>query len=220
MSVFAKYESKSYPFRFEATLLVTDIAGGIPSDPNVIEGWLRTKIADKDDLIRQAVAETMIERGVGAEEATELVAKNKHLNGFKRDEKGLYIEGRQVKAAIKEAANVARAVGKLPDKWGLTRKGIDGFVAEHIMVVEDRVYLGVERPDDVLLSFPKGRFGPSVQYTEIVSQAKVGFTVIADYDFTAEQWAMLWLTGQQQGLGAMRSQGHGRYEVVTWNKQR
>lgn len=29
---------------------------------------------------------------------------------------------------------------------------------------------------------------------------------------------MLWLTGQQQGIGASRSQGFGRYEVVAWSK--
>jgi hypothetical protein len=27
---------------------------------------------------------------------------------------------------------------------------------------------------------------------------------------------MLWLTGEQQGVGASRSQGFGRYEVIKW----
>jgi hypothetical protein len=218
-SVFAKYESKSYPFRFAGTLLVRTIAGGTPTDPKVAAGWLKTKLADKDDLIREAVAEVMTERGVTAEEAVEHVDLLKHLNGFKRDpEQGLYIEGRQLKAAIKEAACVARSVGKLPDRWGLTRKGIESFVAEHVFVVEDRLYLGVTEPTGIAQRFVHTFRGSGIQYEEYVEDAKVDFTVEADYDFKGEEWAQLWLTGERQGIGASRSQGFGRYEVVRWEK--
>lgn len=34
----------------------------------------------------------------------------------------------------------------------------------------------------------------------------------------AEQWAMIWLTGEQQGIGATRSQGYGRYTVTRWEQ--
>jgi hypothetical protein len=55
-SAFEKYEDKAFPFRFTGTLHVHTLAGGVPTDPRVAEGWLRTKLADKDDLIREAVA--------------------------------------------------------------------------------------------------------------------------------------------------------------------
>ena len=29
---------------------------------------------------------------------------------------------------------------------------------------------------------------------------------------------MIWLTGEQQGIGASRSQGFGRYEVTGWER--
>lgn len=217
-SAFASFTTTAWPHRYNATLTVTNLAGGVPTDPRVAEGWLKTKLADKDDLIRDLVAQTMVERGVTADEAASEVDKLKHLNGFKRNNHGLYIEGRQLKAAIKEAAGVARATDKLKAKWGTTNKGVLGFVAEHIMVVEDTLQLGVTEPSRVLQSFPKNpRTGQTgIQYTEVIDEATFDFTIISDHKFTDQEWAMLWLTGEQQGIGASRSQGFGRYEVTRW----
>lgn len=219
-SVFAKYVPKAFPHRFDAQLHVHRIAGGTPTDPKVAEGWLKTKLGvDKDELLREMVAEVMVDRGVDADEATEIVNINRHLNGFKRDENGLYIEGRQVKAAIKEAASVAAAADKLALKgWGKTNKGLLSFVAEHICVVEDRIPLGVTEPSGVGQRFVHTWRGSGIQYEEYVDDAKLSFTVLTDFDFTDEQWAMLWLTGEQQGIGASRSQGYGRYEVTGWER--
>lgn len=220
-SAFAAHTNTAWPHRYAATITVHNLAGGVPSDPNVAKGWLGTKLADKDDLIRDLVAQTMVERGITADEAAEQVDKLKHLNGFKRNEHGLYIEGRQLKAAIKEAAGVARAAEKLKMKWGATNKGVLGFVAEHIMVVEDTLQLDVTEPSRILQSFPKNpRTGQTgIQYTEIIDKTSFDFTIIADHKFTDQEWAMLWLTGEQQGIGASRSQGFGRYEVTRWEAQ-
>jgi hypothetical protein len=218
-SAFARFTDRAWPHRFHGTITVRNMAGGTPTDPKVAEGWLRTKLTDnRDDLIRDMVAQTMVDRGVTADEATELVDMNKHLNGFKRNDEGLYFEGRQLKAAIKEAASVARSVDKLKSRWGSTNKGVLGFVAEHIMVVEDTLQLGVTEPSRVLQSFPKNpRTGQTgIQYTEIIDAAEFNFTAITDYKFSDDEWAMLWLTGEQQGIGASRSQGYGRYEVTKW----
>ena len=162
----------------------------------------------------------MVERGITADEAAEQVDKLKHLNGFKRNDHGLYIEGRQLKAAIKEAAGVARATDKLKMKWGTTNKGVLGFVAEHIMVVEDTLQLDVTEPSRILQSFPKNpRTGQTgIQYTEVIDETSFDCTIIADHKFTDQEWAMLWLTGEQQGIGASRSQGFGRYEVTRWEQ--
>lgn len=219
MSVFAKYQQQMYPHRFAGQLHVGVIAGGIPTDPKVAEGWLRTKLGiDKDELIRQQVAETMVERGVTADEATEIVNTNKHLNGFKRDESGLYYEGRQLKAALKEAASVAVAAGKLPARgWGKTNKGLLSYLAEHIFVVEDRLPLGVAEPTGIAQRFVHTFRGSGIQYEEYVEDAKIEFTVMTDHDFTEKEWAAIWTTGEQQGIGASRSQGYGRYEVTRWD---
>lgn len=219
-SAFQKFRPAAWPFQYKGALRVDRICGGTPTDPKVAEGWLRTKLGvTSDALIQQQVAEVMAERGVTAEEAVAAVDQNRHLNGFRRDEQGLYIEGRQLKAAIKEAASVAAAAGKLPLRaWGKTNKGLLGFVSEHVCVVEDRLHLGVTEPTGVGQRFVHTFRGTGIQYEEYVDGAEIEFTVIADHPFTDEQWAMIWLTGEQQGIGATRSQGYGRYTVTHWEQ--
>lgn len=215
-SVFAKpsYTAKAYPHRFNGSLLISTVAGGTPTDPKVAESWLKTKLADKDDLIRDAVAEVMVERGVTADEAAGIVDVNKHLNGFRRDELGLYIDGRQLKACFKEAACI-----RWPnEKWGPTRKGTRSFFPEHLFVVEDRLHFGVNEPSGVMQRFVHTWRGNGIQYEEYIEEAKIDFTVITDYAFKDAEWAMLWLTAEQNGLGASRSQGFGRFEVTKWDK--
>lgn len=218
-SVFEQYRPTAYPYNFEIQLTVPVIAGGTPSDPKVAEGWLKTKLGvDKDDVIREMVAEVMLEKQVDVNEATRIVNLSKHLNGFKRDPKnGLYIEGRQAKAAIKEAANV-----RWPkDRWGPTRKGTLSFFAEHVFVPETRIYLNeavTGEPTGINQRFVHTFRGSGIQYEEYVENAVLNFHVTTDYDFTDEQWGLLWLTGENQGIGASRSQGYGKYEVTNWKQ--
>ena len=221
ISVFAASRTKVYPYEFSGHLHVGVIAGGIPSDPKVAEGWLKTKLGlDNEVALQKMVADTMAERGVTGEEAIAIINTMKNLNGFKRDENGLYIEGRQLKSAIKEAANVAVAVKNLKQKgWGETRKWALGFIAEHVVVVEDRLYLGVDEASGVNQRFVSTHRGTGIQYEEYVQDAEIDFTVISDYDFDKDDGAAIWLTGEQQGIGASRSQGYGRYEVTRWDKQ-
>jgi hypothetical protein len=217
-SVFAQHQAEMFPHRFAGELLVGCIAGGTPTDPKVAEGWIRTKLGATDDLVRQMVAEAMVDRGITADEAAEQVARNKNLNGFKRDHRGLYIEGRQLKAALKEAASCAVAAGKLNGRgWGKTNKGLLSYLAEHVFVVEDRLHLGVTEPTGINQRFVHTFRGSGIQYEEYVENAKISFTVMADHDFSEKEWAAIWTSGEQQGIGASRSQGYGRYEVTRWD---
>jgi hypothetical protein len=226
MGPFDQYRSNAYPFRFSGTLIVSTLVGGTPTDPKVAEGWLKSKLGvDNDRLIQEMVAETMVERGVSAQEAVSEVNNLKNLNGFKRDQDGLYIEGRHLKAGLKEAVNVAYAAGKLlnskgKNSWGLTSKGIHGFAAEHIIVPEDRLYLGVTEASGINQRFVSTFRGTGIQYEEFVTDAKIDFSVHSDYEFTEENWAMIWLTGQEQGIGSSRSQGYGKYQVTRWEQEK
>lgn len=218
-SVFAKHQQKNYPHTFQGALNVAYIAGGIPSDPKVVAGWIKTKLADNDTIIRDEVAQIMLDRGITADIAATELAELRHLNGFKRDTHGLYIEGRQLKACLKEAASVAVASGNLKGgrAWGTTLKGMTGFFPEHVFVNEDRLYLGVTEPTRINQRFVHTHKGSAIQYEEIVEDAKICFTVEADHKFTPAEWATLWLTAERQGLGASRSQGFGRFTVTQWD---
>lgn len=227
MPAFADLRPDAFPFEYQGKLHVHMIMGGTPSDPNVAEGWLKAKmLTDGNEVaLKEAVAKVMVERDItDASEAVEALSELKHLNGFKRDKSRggeLYIEGRQLKAAIKEAANVALASGKLDVRgWGNTNKGLLSFAAEHIFVVQERLFLGVDKPSGIEQRFVHTWRGTGIQYEEYVEDAMIDFTVISDVEFTYADWAAVWLTGEQQGLGASRSQSFGRYTIESWEQTR
>lgn len=222
-SIFAEYAIKAFPYRYAGTLTVANIHGGVPANPKTIENWLRLKVQEKDSITEKVVAEIMEERGVGKEEAVDILAAEK-VNGFLRDENGLYIPGNNLKACLKEAVSVAANAGNITSKgWGNPdnanyRKGIKAWFPEHVFVVEDRLYLGVSKRDDVDQRFTlSAQYGSSITREEVVFKAIINFTIETDYRFTDEQWGVIWSTAERQGLGASRSQGFGRFEVTAWS---
>lgn len=220
MGVFDKFQSDAWPYRFKGRLRAGKIMGGTPSDPKVAEGWLKAKLlkGGSEAALQEATAQLMLDRQItDPQEAITAVNELKHLNGFKRNEHGLYVEGRQLKAALKEAASVAVAAGKLDLRgWGKTSKSLVNFLAEHVFVLEDLLPLGVTEPTGVEQRFVHTYLGSGIQYEEYVLDAEIDFTVVTDFNFTEREWAIIWLTGSMQGLGASRSMGFGRYEILQW----
>jgi len=236
-SVFEGIKDASFPYRYYGTIEVDTLIGGIPSDPNVARGWIESKAGiTTEDQINRMVAETMVDRKVGADEALEIVNKLKNLNGFIRTPDGQFVyPARCLKAAMKEAVSVAVSSGKIEQRgWGNTKKWIGGFFPEHVFVEEVNLPLyvripgqepgsvdlvPVEKESEVKQQFVHTRFGSSIQYQEAVHGAVFDFTVVSDFPFTDDFWGMLWTTGQMNGLGASRSQGYGTYRVTRWDKE-
>jgi hypothetical protein len=224
-SVFEKYQKKNWPYRFAGQLHVVRLAGGVPANPNVLKGHLERKTAAPDDLIRDEVITSMAEYGMTVDEAVEKMANEKGHVGFRKDERGLYIGGFQLKAAMKEGASIAVASGRLKKGgWGLhsANRGILSWLSEHVFVVEDRLYLGADEPDGTNQSFvakigPKGPV-TAIQNTDYVEEAKIEFTVETDWDFAEDEWAAIWTGGERNGIGAARKMGYGRYDVTRWDR--
>jgi hypothetical protein len=238
-SVFRDLKAAVYRYTYDATIVVGTLRGGVPSDPKIAEGWIRTKFRDKDSVIRELVAETMSARN-GDEQTSRTpeavdaaiaeVADTRCLNGFKRDASYLYIDGRQIKAMIKEAANI-----RWPkDRWGPSAKGTRSFFAEHVFVPQEKVLIcdadgnPVTEPDGVAQDFVHARFGAAIKLAEYVDGVQLSFVVHADFDLDAERakpgadprsWGHLLVTGEEQGIGADRSQGFGTFKVVRWDRR-
>lgn len=223
--MFEKYRDQVWPLEFKGRIRVHRICGGTPNDPNIARSWLSKKLGVTDDeQLQRLVLETMMQReGMTRDEAVDEVINKTSVNGFKGDDSGLYVEGRQLKACLKEGISVAVAAGKIPATgWGSTRKWITNYFPEHVFVVQDTLYMYdedgkqiTERPK------PTQRFvstfrGNAISYDEVIPVAEIEFNVITDHPFTDKDWAMLWVTAEQQGLGANRSQGYGRFEVIQW----
>jgi hypothetical protein len=216
--------------RYAARLVFRDkLLGGVPRDPKLIEGWLRSRAGLTDgDEVRQVMLRTLSELGVDAdasmtfeqlEQASEAVAARKQTTGFKVGERGLYVEARQVKAMLKESTNVVFG----GERFGPTRKTGKPFVAERVFVEPDQLWLGVTEPAGVEMTIGHV-FSPTgprsiVGYHEFVQNATLEFRVLTMRDcLTPEQWADLWVHAQENGLGALRSQGFGRFYIEQWER--
>src|SRR5262249_2474247 len=126
------FDSQSTLFaRYAARITLRDkLLGGVPKDPQLIEGWLRSRAGLTDpDEIRHMMLRTLAELGVETrddmsfeqlEQASAAVAARKQTTGFKVGERGLYVEARQIKAMLKESTNVVFG----GERFGPTRQAV------------------------------------------------------------------------------------------------
>jgi len=190
--------------RFREKLL-----GGIPKAKELIVAWLRSRgvpAAAVEELAEEVGAE------VGAVSREELELST--WTTFKRDNDGVYIEERQVKALLKEAAFVL----------GLTRKPrFRDSVAHGLFVKPERIHLtregvSVKEPDGYIESpiHVMTRRGPrsALKRCDYVEQADASFEVwVAAPAITKKDLKQLFTLGQEIGLGASRSQGYGKFTL-------
>jgi len=205
------------------------VMGGVPKDPEIMEGWLRARagITEQEEL-RQSLARTALEMGLDVtpgmtyEELSKLVSKHaaeKQTSGFKRGDQGLYVEQRQLKAALKESTNILFAA----QRWGPTKKGFRSMLAERVFVYPRELYLHADEPTGIELTIGhlNGPGGPrsSLGYCEYVVGAHIEFQVLVLEDaLSEEQWIRIWNLCQQEGLGAKRSAGYGEFDLTRWDK--
>jgi hypothetical protein len=207
------------------------VLGGVPKDAELIESWLRTKagISDQEEL-RNAWLRTLFELGVDvvdnmsfdeAVEASKRLAANKVTTGFKVDcDRGVYLESRQLKAGIRETINILYGGTRI----GPTRKGARSYVAERVFVTPDRLFLDRAEPDGVELMVghvngPQGHHSVLSYHEYVQAPASLDFTVLVAEDSVPEEWwARIWTLFEQNGLGAVRSQGNGTFDLVQWDK--
>ena len=228
-SFFDAFSSQAWPYQYHVDILINELHGGTPRNPDVVRSWLMAKAGMTDereiqDELNRIFAHNRAELTVEdverpqvkhMEEAIKTRA-DRQVNGFKRDEQGMYMEGRHLKACLKEAVSIARAADKLPAKYGTTGKGVIGFAAEHIFVPDDKLYMGRKEHDELHTRFVKTRFGSGITVEEVVYDVKLSATVKTDFDFGEQAWAMVWLTAESQGIGSSRSQGYGTFVVEDW----
>ncbi len=178
------------------------IAGGIPKSTGMIEGWLNAR--NKPELIDQ----TAEEMGDQLDETIDTM-----WTGFKSDEKGLYIETRQVKAMFKEAANVIRHA-----------IGFKGFmrarIAEKVFIYPDKVYLGVTEPsgreEKPIHVMTRQGLRSALKRYDYVERPRITFNlkVLDDGQITDKHLGDILEYAQDAGLGADRSQGMGKFDLV------
>jgi len=171
------------------------LVGGIPQQPDALRRWLELRGKE------QHYAEML--------EGIEPVQTPKI--GFLRDDDGLYIESRQIKAGLKEAANAIKSIAGI--------RNMRAKVKDRVFVTPARIHLGREAPDGDFVRIVHGMtmLGPrtSMKICEYVEQPEITFflKVLDDGVITEEQLRMMFEWLSEAGLGAERAQGEGKFVV-------
>lgn len=231
VSVFAKHKKEIYKNWYEGEMVVSTLTGSIPADERVAEAWVKKRLGtENEELIREKVAEWLSEQAVEGEEklnldeAVDKTIQKSHLVKFRSDDNGLFMRDYQIKAMIKEDANI-----RWPKRrdWGESRKGTLSFFAEHVFVVspEQRPECYIKKNGEIIKEadyinqqFVHTYRGHGISYQEQVFDAEIPFEVFTDHDISDKDWADIWVTAEENGLGAARSQGSGKFVLTKWDK--
>jgi len=251
------FPGKSRWATYRAEYHLDTIVGGTPKDPDTIKQWLKSRLELGETEILAIADETIAAMGwtqadMGSEQLDELVdviaAKDTKGNSFKKVEllpRGgwrhltldeikdgkageLVIEGRQIKAAIKEAAkSLYPGTQHWPNHPGAgTRKGLGEYMVERVEVIERYIPIGRKQPDIVGEQRIKHITGPqgkrsTINVVDLCEDVTIHFTVKVQDDFiTGELWGELFEYMELGGIGADRARGDGRGALVKWTKQR
>ena len=196
---------------YDVSIKVNDrLVGGIPRTEKLIDNWLAARAPSKAPAGAVSLVE-LAEQVAGEVDAQpEVMAV-----GFKRQDGQVYIEGRQIKAMLKEAANILKGPQFLDVKNAMSK------LAERVFVEPDKLFIAPldavkeeERPVHVMT-----RLGPrtSLKRYEYVVGPFVEFRlrVLADGIFGEEDLRTMLEYAQFNGLGADRSQGEGTFTLVS-----
>lgn len=167
------------------------LLGGKPKTEKVLEGWLKSQ---------------------GRESTLKVEEEKRAWTGFKRDEKGLYLDSYQIKGMVKEVCKVL----------GLKQRGLVGLIQSGFFVYPARIHLGKKEPDNFVEEIFQG-MGPkdprsTIKRHDYVEKVKLDFEV-RHFDtgvLTEKTLRLIFEAGQEIGLGTNRHEGgeFGRFEVI------
>ena len=211
-----------------ATLELTNrLVGGIPSNPNLIEPWIRATMKEASDEDRKKIVD-----GTLKELPTLVDEKSQTMwTTFKKDSKGIYIEGRQVKSMFKENANILRELLVKLDKKakGEGKSKYTNYkskLAERLFVTDEKIYFQrdgktLEAPDGaeekaIHVMTAQGERDALKRFDFVSAPAQISFKmkVLNDGTVTEDDIKILLEHASLNGLGADRSQGNGLFKVV------
>lgn len=202
---------------YRVKLAVRDrIVGGMPKNPELIKAWVESTRPDGEPVDEAKTAALIQE---DAELIVNAVAE-KMWTGFPEDKDGIFMPARQVKAMLKQSASVLRITeqkrgSKQILAEGMEVKALDG---------SDRLRLG---------KAPSGNEERAIH----VKTAQGPRTALKRFDYVTkpvlemEIWVLhtagqekrhigqkeltsILMHAQENGLGASRSQGEGKFDVV------
>lgn len=226
-NLFEKHKKAGWkPFdTYKVKIRLHDIVGGIPKTKELIEKWVNAKNKTKTKEERAKIRDAHLELLNNVIDDT----KESQGIGFHRTDEGeLFIEGRQVKAMIREVGNVIKDniyTGVIAKGAPVTQiPQLRARAAEKLFCAENIILLGRTEPDEILerpihVITPEGP-RDAIKVYEICFDVDLEFVLKRFVDkgkgvITEEAMLSILDYAQDIGLGADRSQGRGKFEVIS-----
>ena len=210
---------------YDLTITITNqLVGSVPKNPDVVRAWIESRKASEPALARmkQASAPVATLDEIEAEVlATITPEEERSWTGFQSDERGLFIRADNVKAHLKDCANVLRkTLEREPFKLSAARSKL----ADRVYPLPDRIHL---MRDGAPLTEPDGDWerpihvmtalGPrdALKRSDYVDSPilEIRLKVLDDNVITQPILEEILDYGSIHGIGGERGMGYGRY---TW----
>ena len=209
-----RFDNRNIYTAYGVTIAMREwICGGLPRNPDVIAAWVKSRTGHDDDITATQTAEAI--------EALQERYTEACWNTFPGDDRGLYIWSRQIKAMLRESATMLGIIKKKRGSKQVIQHGFEIKGRDHAQ----RIYLGVTQPTGYVdktihVMTPQGPRDALVR-VDYVERAKITFDVWIFKTHASEtrhigeaELVDMLRFAQENGLGADRSQGHGKFDVV------
>lgn len=215
--------------KYAVTIIVKNrLVGGIPTNVDLIAGWVQANMKEATKEERAKLVDATIDHLPKlAEERAE-----KTWTTFKADAEGIYFEGRNMKAMLKECANILRDMLVKDDKRANDSSksrftNLKSRLAERCFVEEDKIRFTrdgkpVLKPDGneeraIHVMGPQGPRTALKKVDFVSGPVELSFTlrVLADGVVDEELLKTIFEFGGYNGLGTDRAMGNGVFELKT-----
>lgn len=196
------------------------LCGGIPRNAETIKSWVESKTGFKDEKAEEMTKEAI--------EAMKEQLTESSWNGFKQDvAHGLYIEPRQVKAMLRESCTTLGIFKKQRGSKQIYQHGLEVKGVQHEQ--PSRIYLDRLKPDGqdegpIHIMTAQGPRS-ALKRLDYVEKAVIEFDLWRykthaneTRHISHDNFVRILTFAQENGLGADRSQGHGKFDIIEFQQ--
>ena len=199
------------------------ICGGKPKNADLLSAHIIRTTGHDDEITKKLIEQAKEGAPPDPLDIDEKVENSS--SGFLSDERGLYIDTYQVKAMLRQSGSMLGIYKKKRGSKQICAEGLEVKGTDH----ERRIYLGKTAPDGtreavVHTMTPKGPIS-GIKHVDFVAGARISFELWILKTHTSETRHIgeediieILRFGQENGVGADRSQGFGKFDVIEFSK--
>jgi len=224
MTALERFSPASLYDRYRVTIAIREaICGGKPADPELLATHIKRTTGHDDETTAKLVAQA--EEGAPPDPLDLDKRIEQSASRFLADERGLYVDTYQIKAMLRQSGSMLGLYKKKRGSKQICAEGLEVKGLDH----ERRVYLGVSEPSGtreavVHAITPKGPIS-GIKHVDYVTGCSLTFEVWVLWTPGAEtrhvgeeELVEILRFGQENGIGADRSQGFGKFDVTAFEK--